>query len=66
MHSLALLHWTAESPLAKRNLIRFGVNYIIASLLLIDLLETCYWNTGEDACIQTETLRGYVEKTARK
>lgn len=53
-------HWL------KRNLIRFGVKHIIASLLLIDLLETCYWNTGEDACIQTETLRGYVEKTARK
>lgn len=32
----------------------------MASLLLIDLSETCYWNAGEDACMQTETLRGYV------
>lgn len=48
--------------MAKRNLIRFEGNHIITSLPLIDLLETCYWDAGEDACIQTEALRGYVEE----
>lgn len=66
MHSLASYMGHLRAPLAKRNLIRFGVNHIIASLLLIDLLETCYWKTGEDACVQTEALRGHVEKPERK
>lgn len=61
-----LLPGTSESPLAEQNPIRFGENDIIVSLLLIDLSETCYWNTGEDPCIQTKTLNGHVKKTVRK
>lgn len=39
---------------------------LLPHYLLIDLSETCYWNAGEDACVQTLTLVGYAEETARK
>lgn len=39
---------------------------LLPHYLLIDLSETCYWNAGEDACVQTLTLVGYLEETARK
>lgn len=45
MHSLASYMGHLRAHWLNANLIWFGVNRIIASLLLIDLLETCYWNT---------------------
>lgn len=47
MHSLASCMGHLRAHWLNENLIRFGVNRIIASLPLIDLSETCYWNTGE-------------------